>query len=150
MVLPADGSADLAGYIDLGHWTGIAWVGGGQFRKLAVLSCGVMAICVGVTCYTQQEIERAHHWSKGIKWGKALQNIKESVRDLSLEVRRVCYGTFLAMIVQAFADASLQSNSSPGQRTSRFFSTGGVLRRAACSSLTATVQYDLEIGRAHV
>lgn len=98
--LPTDRFADLAGYIDLGHWTGIAWVGGGQFRKLAVLSCGVMAICVGVTCYTQEEIERTHHGSKGIKWAKALKNIRESIRDLPLSVRRVCYGAFALLVIE--------------------------------------------------
>lgn len=84
----------LAGYMNLGHWSGIAWVGGGQFRKLAVISCTVMVICVTVTCTTQKEKERTDSTGQvaTFRWGKVWRNVSENIRDLPLPVRRVCYG----------------------------------------------------------
>lgn len=84
----------LAGYLNLGEWSGISWVGGGQFRKLAVISCAVMIVCVSITCYTQEEVAGVQEeGSKGVSWSKAINNVKESIKDLPLPVRRVCYGT---------------------------------------------------------
>ncbi|KAM0786252.1 hypothetical protein ACM66B_007051 [Microbotryomycetes sp. NB124-2] len=87
----------LAGYIDLGHWSGIRWVGGGQFRKLAVLSCIVMAGCVTVTCWTQPEKEHIDAPNGvGVKWTRAWSNIKHTIRHLPKPVRQVCYVQFCA------------------------------------------------------
>lgn len=110
----------LAGYINLTHWSGISWVGGGQFRKLAVISCTVMVICVSITCWTQDERPKEGGLveEKGMKWGGILKNIRESIRDLPLPVRRVCYGkdhietSFISMHIDQFLS---QYNFSHGQ-----------------------------------
>ncbi|KAK4049935.1 hypothetical protein OIV83_003759 [Microbotryomycetes sp. JL201] len=87
----------LAGYIDLGHWSGIKWVGGGQFRKLAVLSCFVMVICVTITCWTQPEKEFIDSPNGvGVKWTRAWSNIKHTIRHLPKPVRQVCFVQFCA------------------------------------------------------
>lgn len=90
-----------AGYLDLGHWSGIAWVHGGQFRKLAVLSCFVMVALVAVTCVTQPERRdrEQEEGKEGVSWRKAVRNIRESVRHLPKPIRRVCYGTLLGRAV---------------------------------------------------
>lgn len=88
----------LAGYIDLGHWSGISWVGGGQFRKLSVISCIFMVICITVTCWTQVEEQQLGEvvgsGSQGasVQWRKAWRNVRDTIRDLPVPVRRVCYG----------------------------------------------------------
>lgn len=91
----------FAGYIDLAHWSGIKWVGGGQFRKLAVISCMFMAICVLVTCWTQVEDEALSdvvgtdstgRRGTAVQWRKAWTNIRDTIKDLPVPVRRVCYG----------------------------------------------------------
>ncbi|GAA5874856.1 hypothetical protein JCM1840_003904 [Sporobolomyces johnsonii] len=88
----------LFGYFDLGHFSGLAWVGGGQFRKLAVISCTVMSATVAVTCMTQKEERK---WASGGRgegraWRVVLGNVKENIRTLPLPVRRVCYVQFFA------------------------------------------------------
>lgn len=95
----------LAGYINLGEWSALNWIGGGQFRRLAVLACAVMIICVSITCYTQEEKEIMERVGsrKGIKWRKALKNVRESIRNLPVPVQRVCAGTlspYGAIVVQ--------------------------------------------------
>jgi len=87
-----------AGYVDLGHAPAMRWIGGGQFRKLAVLSCAVMAVCVGTTCYTQDEKPRPkdERREKGGQVGQAFRNVKSNIRTLPVAVRRVC-------VVQLFA-----------------------------------------------
>jgi solute carrier family 45 protein 1/2/4 len=97
----------LAGYLNLGEWSGISWVGGGQFRKLAVISCAVMIVCVSITCYTQEEVAGVQEeGSKGVSWSKAINNVKESIKDLPLPVRRVCYGTSHPPFTRSFTDDS--------------------------------------------
>lgn len=88
----------LAGFLDLGHWEAISWVGGGQFRKLAVLSCFVMAICVGVTCWTQVEtVGRAEPVGAGGVLG-IFKLVGKAIKNLPTPVRRVCYGGFSLLI----------------------------------------------------
>lgn len=91
----------LAGYINLGEWSALNWIGGGQFRRLAVLSCAVMVICVTITCYTQEEkaTEVKAGTGKGISWRKALRNVRESVRNLPLPVQRVCAGESCRLLI---------------------------------------------------
>ncbi|GAA5963168.1 hypothetical protein JCM21900_002938 [Sporobolomyces salmonicolor] len=88
----------LFGYFDLGHFSGLAWVGGGQFRKLAVISCTVMSATVAVTCVTQKEDRRRDSGGRGARsaWRVVLGNVKENIRTLPLPVRRVCYVQFFA------------------------------------------------------
>lgn len=85
----------LFGYVNLGSWSAIDWIGGGQFRRLAVLSCAVMIICVSITCYTQEETpKRAEGGAagKGIGLGAALRNVRVAIRVLPVAVQRVCFG----------------------------------------------------------
>ncbi|GAA6018292.1 hypothetical protein JCM10207_000793 [Rhodosporidiobolus poonsookiae] len=89
------------GHFDLGHssFPLFRWIGGGQFRKLALVACAAMAACVAVTCLTQEERPgedrglgvRDGGWSrlKGV-----VRSVVENVRDLPTPVRRVCYVQF--------------------------------------------------------
>ncbi|KAM0751517.1 MFS general substrate transporter [Meredithblackwellia eburnea MCA 4105] len=86
----------LAGYLDLGHWDAINWVGGGQFRKLAVLSCFVMAICVGITCWTQVEKVGRDEPSGPGGVLSVIKTVSKAVKNLPVPVRRVCYVQFFA------------------------------------------------------
>jgi solute carrier family 45 protein 1/2/4 len=127
----------LAGYLDLGHWSGISWVGGGQFRKLAVISCAFMIVCVGVTCWTQKEEQRVDTsgGAPGIKWGEAWRNVRDNIKDLPLPVRRVCYGTLIDSRWHVLRNGgwtdkilALQSSSALGRPGFRSFSTGACAR----------------------
>ncbi|GAA6044081.1 hypothetical protein JCM8097_000197 [Rhodosporidiobolus ruineniae] len=95
----------LLGYFDLGHssFPLLRWIGGGQFRKLAVLACVVMVGCVGVTCWTQEETARPRLMREGegreSAWRKLKgvgRDVARSIRTLPLPVRRVCYVQFFA------------------------------------------------------
>ncbi|KAE8224167.1 hypothetical protein CF319_g2906 [Tilletia indica] len=44
-----------AGWMDLGSLHALSWLGGGQFRKLAVVSLVGMGVCVAVTCLCTTE-----------------------------------------------------------------------------------------------
>ncbi|SCV73123.1 BQ2448_7048 [Microbotryum intermedium] len=86
-----------AGYIDLGHWAALSWVGGGQFRKLAVLACVVMTLCVAITCWTQVERRGSSDQNastQGIRWSSVWINVRKATRELPLSVRRICYLQF--------------------------------------------------------
>ncbi|SGY12833.1 BQ5605_C011g06622 [Microbotryum silenes-dioicae] len=86
-----------AGYIDLGHWAALSWVGGGQFRKLAVMACVVMTLCVAITCWTQVERISSSELqiaNRGIRWSSIWINVRKATRELPLSVRRVCYLQF--------------------------------------------------------
>lgn len=43
------------GVAELGKWSGLKWLGGGQFRKLCIVSLVILSVCVGTTCVTQEE-----------------------------------------------------------------------------------------------
>jgi len=83
------------GWVDLASWPALAWLGGGQFRKFAMLSLVCMGVCVAVTCATTPE---AH--------GKRLTTTRESISariagsvrqvwtvgvSLPVPIRRVCF-----------------------------------------------------------
>ncbi|BGP51627.1 hypothetical protein JCM10450v2_007577 [Rhodotorula kratochvilovae] len=89
----------LVGYLDLGHSPLLRWLGGGQFRKLAVISCAVMVATVGVTCWTQQEEERPELATGEGAWEKVkgvVRDVSENVRTLPTPVKRVCYVQFFS------------------------------------------------------
>ncbi|GJN89859.1 hypothetical protein Rhopal_002848-T1 [Rhodotorula paludigena] len=91
----------LVGILDLGHSPLLRWLGGGQFRKLAVISCAVMVVTVGVTCATQHEQERPElraQESAGA-WKKVkgvVRDVVVNVKQLPRPVRRVCFVQFFA------------------------------------------------------
>ncbi|GAA5856947.1 hypothetical protein JCM9279_005025 [Rhodotorula babjevae] len=89
----------LVGYLDLGHSPLLRWLGGGQFRKLAVTSCVVMLATVGVTCWTQEEDARPEMRTGESAWQKikgVARDVVAATRTLPKPVRRVCYVQFFA------------------------------------------------------
>ncbi|GAA6055261.1 hypothetical protein JCM3770_001513 [Rhodotorula araucariae] len=89
----------LIGYIDLGHSPLLHWLGGGQFRKLAVISCAVMVATVGVTCWTQAEDARPELATGEGAWENVkgvVRDVSENVRTLPTPVKRVCYVQFFS------------------------------------------------------
>ncbi|KDN52640.1 MFS general substrate transporter [Tilletiaria anomala UBC 951] len=97
----------LAGWIDLGRWPLLSWVGGGQFRCFSLFSLVTMLLCVGITCASTTEhpklnTSREHiPVSDGIeiagtklplgqKLRKSLQGIWNTTRRLPRPVRRIC------------------------------------------------------------
>lgn len=86
----------LVGYLDLGHSPLLRWLGGGQFRKLAVVSCAFMLATVVVTCWTQEEDARPEMRTGESAWQKIRgvgRDVLSNIRTLPRPVRRVCYGT---------------------------------------------------------
>lgn len=62
-----------------------------------MISCLVMSVTVIVTCVTQKEEKRAEdEEEEGSAVKRLWSDIKESIRDLPIEVRRVCYVQFFA------------------------------------------------------
>lgn len=97
----------LCGFVELDKVPALSWFGGGQFRRLGVISCFVMAITVVVTCVTQKEEKRTINEEEEDdeeEGGRGKRNsfvnlfldIKDSVRDLPIEVKRVCIVQFFA------------------------------------------------------
>ncbi|GAA5900708.1 hypothetical protein JCM8208_004587 [Rhodotorula glutinis] len=89
----------LVGYLDLGHSPLLRWLGGGQFRKLAVTSCVVMLATVAVTCWTQEEDARPEMRTGESAWQKirgVARDVVAATRTLPKPVRRVCYVQFFA------------------------------------------------------
>ncbi|GAA5891715.1 hypothetical protein JCM8208_007381 [Rhodotorula glutinis] len=89
--------AYLAGALDLDEARPLRWIGAGQFRKLAVLSCVALTVTVAVTCFTQHEHERPELRSSAGAWSKILsvaRNTAASIRTLPKPVKRVCFVQF--------------------------------------------------------
>jgi solute carrier family 45 protein 1/2/4 len=83
------------GYADLGRQPWLRWIGGGQFRKLALIALLGMALGVGITCAGTPEKQIAE--SSASRQGGVLAELRRSVRDiwhaivrLPRPVRRVC------------------------------------------------------------
>lgn len=115
----------LLGYFDLGHSRLFSWLrflGGGQFRKLALTSCVVLAACVGVTCVTQEEEEREEDGSRTEgAWKRCKSVVGEvvrNIRELPKPVKRVCYVQFFTwtawfpFLFYAYVSCLLSSSSS--------------------------------------
>lgn len=121
------------GYLNLSEWTLLGWIGGGQFRKLAVLACGVMIICVGLTCYTQEEMKPEiveDEKERENKWLGVIRNIRVSIRDLPTPVRRVCAGMsilftlLVSLDLLTYSHVNHQCNSLLGPRIFLSYSIG--------------------------
>jgi len=89
------------GYFDLGSFKFLKWIkGGGQFRKLSLISCFVMSLTVLITCTTQHEEEETRNTTtsdeQGRQWKRVFMDILNSIRDLPLPIRRVCYVQFFS------------------------------------------------------
>ena len=94
----------LCGWLDLASWRGLRWLGGGQFRRFAIVSLAGMITCVTVTVTTidekasstlqnPQEANRVRFWTQA---RETIDNVWQAIRRLPRPVRRVC-------IVQLFA-----------------------------------------------
>ncbi|BGP19706.1 hypothetical protein JCM10213_005425 [Rhodosporidiobolus nylandii] len=89
----------LLGFTDLGHSPLLHFLGGGQFRKLAVLACLVMVACVAVTCVSGKEEAREEPEENEGAWMRlkgVVSEVADNVRTLPKSVRRVCYVQFFA------------------------------------------------------
>ncbi|GAA5919660.1 hypothetical protein JCM6882_003831 [Rhodosporidiobolus microsporus] len=137
--------ANIAGYVlgysDLSHSPLLRWIGGGQFRKLALVACAGMAACVGVTCATQEEERRvARERREGDEgeeaeedegaWKKlkgVVRDVGRNLRDLPRPVRRVCYVQFFNWTAwfpflfysTTYVSESLYASSPPSSSPSR-------------------------------
>ncbi|GAA5860796.1 hypothetical protein JCM8547_003854 [Rhodosporidiobolus lusitaniae] len=91
------------GYFDLGHsrlFSFLRFLGGGQFRKLALTSCVVLVACVGVTCVSSEEEPREGEGERRESSWKQVKgvvgDVVRNVRELPKPVKRVCYVQFFA------------------------------------------------------
>lgn len=78
------------GFINLTSSVLLRWIGGGQFRKLCILSVTVLDICVIITCVMNPE-ERLPKIKRDKSIKKVFSNILAAARDLPVPIRRVCY-----------------------------------------------------------
>ncbi|KAN0064842.1 hypothetical protein ACQY0O_001899 [Thecaphora frezii] len=91
----------LCGWFDLGGWKGLSWLGGGQFRRFAVVSLLGMLSCVIATVSAIEEKTPqpcASHPAPSV-WQQLrgiVDNVWQTTRRLPRPVRRVC-------LVQLFA-----------------------------------------------
>lgn len=93
-----------AGMTDLSSWKSIAWLGGGQFRKCAIVSLVGATICSLVTCVSiKEEVREDSEGSAAdglvAKVREASYHIWQTMRRLPRPVRRIC-------LVQLFAFAA--------------------------------------------
>ncbi|CBQ73261.1 related to General alpha-glucoside permease [Sporisorium reilianum SRZ2] len=98
----------LCGWVDLASWKGLRWLGGGQFRRFAVVSLLAMISCVSVTISCISESPADHRFADLAQqrqsaclsaWSSAkatADDVWHAIRRLPRSVRRVC-------LVQLFA-----------------------------------------------
>ncbi|KZT62932.1 MFS general substrate transporter [Calocera cornea HHB12733] len=81
------------GFLDLGSWPALAFLGGDQFRKVCVVSIFVLVFTIWITVATQHEDARDEEFkfSSGSKLWDIINNIYRAVLTLPKPVRRVCY-----------------------------------------------------------
>lgn len=91
------------GWVDLAAWPALAWLGGGQFRRLAMVSIVCLVVCVTVTCATTQEAPNKRTASPDetvySRIAASLRQIWQIGKALPLSIRRVC----LAQVFTAMA-----------------------------------------------
>ena len=85
------------GWVDLSKVPILAWVGGDQFRKFAVICIVCVVVTVGVTCYAMPEPAaertRGHLTSASSVWGRLIHSISHVCRvthNLPPSIRSVC------------------------------------------------------------
>lgn len=82
------------GWANLADWPSLQWVGGGQFRKLSMLSVAGMSVCVAITCFTTHETTFRHSTPPPTRgWRRVLGSIRHVVhvaQHLPVSIRRVC------------------------------------------------------------
>ncbi|PWN50762.1 MFS general substrate transporter, partial [Violaceomyces palustris] len=85
----------LAGWLDLSSWKGLRWVGGGQFRRFALVSVtGMISATLVTVCSIQERPSAPDHTLAHSGWSlrarEILRNIWQTIRRLPRPVRRVC------------------------------------------------------------
>lgn len=98
----------LCGWVDLASWKGLRWLGGGQFRRFAMVSLLAMISCVSVTISCVSESPLDHRFAHQAQqrqsacmsaWSSVkatADDVWHAIRRLPRSVRRVC-------LVQLFA-----------------------------------------------
>lgn len=115
------------GWVDLASWPALAWLGGGQFRKFAVVSIVLMLAGVGVTCYAIPEADaperNAATASPDSAWTRIASSLAQiwcTLKTLPRAVRRVC---LVQLLVRAVRGRSLTRRTrwagSPSSSTAR-------------------------------
>ena len=89
------------GWVDLASWPSLAWIGGGQFRRFAVVSIACMCVCVAITCmFTPEHCTRigAKQPSEGMvkRLHASIRQVWSVGRALPLSIQRVCLVELLA------------------------------------------------------
>jgi len=89
------------GWVDLASWPSLAWIGGGQFRRFAVVSIVCMCVCVAITCmFTPEHCTRigAKQPSEGMvkRLHASIRQVWVVGRALPLSIQRVCLVELLA------------------------------------------------------
>lgn len=89
------------GWADLASWPSLAWIGGGQFRRFAVVSIACMCVCVAITCiFTPENCTRigANQPSEGVvkRINASIRQVWVVGRALPLSIQRVCLVELLA------------------------------------------------------
>ncbi|CEH13332.1 Sucrose transporter and related proteins [Ceraceosorus bombacis] len=105
-----------AGWLDLGSSRALRWVGGGQFRKLALVALTGMLVGVGTTCLLIDETKGAHsnatsgstntttpHGHTVQPQSSLWQELKLSLRDIWQAARRLPRPVRRVCMVQLFA-----------------------------------------------
>ncbi|KAF8305438.1 MFS general substrate transporter [Clavulina sp. PMI_390] len=80
------------GFLNLGSWWFLQFIGGSQFRKICIVSLVVLIVSVVWTCWTQVETPGTKDFKNregGL--GQVIKSIVTSVINLPKPVRRVCY-----------------------------------------------------------
>ena len=85
------------GWVDLASWPALRWLGGGQFRKFAVVSVVCMLAGVCATCYAIPEASAAERGTAsgaqeplGRRLGRSVAQVWGVAKTLPRPVRRVC------------------------------------------------------------
>lgn len=90
------------GWLDLGRWPALRWIGGGQFRKFGLLATVCMLASVGITCATTGERPNPaadnSRQSFTTKIKETGRGIYQAIRHLPRPVRRICAVQFFAFM----------------------------------------------------
>ena len=97
----------LCGWLDLASWKGLRWLGGGQFRRFAMISLLAMISCVSVTvtCISESTTEHnfAHHDHRRSPCTSTLRKIETTFNDVWHAIRRLPRSVRRVCLVQLFA-----------------------------------------------
>lgn len=126
------------GWVDLSKVPILAWVGGDQFRKFAVICIVCVVATVGVTCSAMPEPAaertRGHLASAGNVWGRLIHSVSHVcrvTRNLPPSIRSVC-------CVQIF--------NTMGWFPFLFYSTTFVINRASARAQNGDLDAKEQIG----